>query len=75
MRPRPGATVSMPVTWDEFKPGLTMQDLTIHNAIDRLKELGDLFTGVFSEGLDMVGTIKKAQKFLIILTGSPCYFL
>ena len=62
LRPKPGATVSMPVTWDEVKPGLTMRDFTIHNAIDRLKETGDLFTGVLSTGIDLATTIKKAQS-------------
>lgn len=62
LRPKPGATVSMPVTWDEVKPGLTMKHFTIHNAIDRMKETGDLFTGVLGEGIDLAKTIKKAQS-------------
>jgi bifunctional non-homologous end joining protein LigD len=61
LRPKPGATVSMPVTWDEVKPGLTMRDFTIRNAIDRLKETGDLFAGVLGEGIDMAETIRRAQ--------------
>jgi bifunctional non-homologous end joining protein LigD len=62
LRPKPGATVSMPVTWDEVKPGLTMRDFTIHNAIDRIRETGDLFTGVLGEGIDLGKTIEKAQS-------------
>jgi bifunctional non-homologous end joining protein LigD len=62
LRPKPGATVSMPVTWDEVKPGLTMRDFTIHNAIDRVRKTGDLFTGVLGEGVDLAGTIQKAQS-------------
>jgi bifunctional non-homologous end joining protein LigD len=62
LRPKPGATVSMPVTWDEVKPGLTMRDFTIHNAIDRIRETGDLFTDVLGEGIDLARTIKKAQS-------------
>lgn len=61
LRPKPGATVSMPVTWDEVKPGLTMRDFTIHNAIDRLKETGDLFTGVLGTGIDLRKTLEKAK--------------
>jgi bifunctional non-homologous end joining protein LigD len=61
LRPKPGATVSMPVTWDEVRPGLTMRDFTIHNSIDRLRETGDLFTGVLGEGIDLMQTVQKAQ--------------
>ena len=61
LRPKPGATVSMPVSWDEVKPGLTMRHFTIHNSIGRLKETGDLFSGVLGEGIDLAATIRKAQ--------------
>jgi bifunctional non-homologous end joining protein LigD len=62
LRPKPGATVSMPLTWDEVKPGLTIQHFNIHNALDRLKETGDLFHGVLGEGIDLIKTIQKAQS-------------
>ena len=62
LRPKVGATVSMPLTWDEVKPGLTMKDFTIFNSIDRLKETGDLFKGVLGKGIDLEKTIKKAQS-------------
>jgi bifunctional non-homologous end joining protein LigD len=61
LRPKPGATVSMPLSWDEVKPGLTIQDFNIHNALDRLKETGDLFHGVLGEGIDLEKTLNKAQ--------------
>ncbi|QQL50284.1 DNA ligase D [Mucilaginibacter ginkgonis] len=61
LRPKPGATVSMPVTWDEVRPGLTMRHFTIHNAIDRLKETGDLFEGVLGEGIDLFKTLEKVR--------------
>lgn len=62
LRPKPGATVSMPLLWDEVKPGLKMLDFTIFNAIDRLKETGDLFTGVLDKGIDMQQVLKEASK-------------
>jgi bifunctional non-homologous end joining protein LigD len=53
LRPKPGATVSMPLHWDEVKKGLKMQDFTIHNAIARIKEMGDIFKPVLGKGIDM----------------------
>lgn len=61
LRPKPGATVSMPLDWDEVKQGLKMKDFTIFNAIGRLKETGDLFSGVLGTGIDMQAIIRKAQ--------------
>jgi len=62
LRPKPGATVSMPLLWEEVKSGLTMRDFTIFNTIDRLKETGDLFRGVLGEGIDLEKTVQKAQR-------------
>jgi bifunctional non-homologous end joining protein LigD len=62
LRPKVGATVSMPLHWNEVKPGLTMQDFTIFNAVERLKVEGDLFKGVLGKGIDLEKTIKKAQS-------------
>jgi bifunctional non-homologous end joining protein LigD len=62
LRPKVEATVSMPLDWNEVKPGLTMKDFTIFNSIDRLKETGDLFKGVLGKGIDLGKTIKKAKE-------------
>ena len=62
LRPKPGATVSMPLDWKEVKAGLKMQDFKIFNAIERLKRKGDLFKGVLGKGIDLEQAIKKAQK-------------
>ncbi|WP_149243469.1 DNA ligase D [Dyadobacter sp. 32] len=53
VRPKPGATVSMPLEWDEVKPGLKMKDFTIFNALERVKEKGDLFSPILGEGIDL----------------------
>ncbi len=58
LRPKPGATVSMPLHWDEIKPGLKMTDFTIKNAVSRLKETGDLFKPVLGKGVDLNKALK-----------------
>ncbi|WP_345950187.1 DNA ligase D [Mucilaginibacter sp. PAMB04274] len=62
LRPKIGATVSMPLHWDEVKPGLTMRDFTIFNTVERLKTEGDLFKAVLGEGVDLERTLKKAES-------------
>jgi bifunctional non-homologous end joining protein LigD len=62
LRPKPGATVSMPLDWREVKPGMTMKDFTIFNALDRLKERGDVFKGVLGKGIDLSKAIENAKK-------------
>lgn len=62
LRPKPGATVSMPLHWDEVKPGLKMNDFTIFNSVKRLRAEGDLFTGVLEEGIDIEKAVQKAKS-------------
>jgi bifunctional non-homologous end joining protein LigD len=57
VRPRPGATVSMPVTWEDIKEGeIRPADFTIRTAPARIRERGDLFAPVLdgSEPLQLV---------------------
>jgi bifunctional non-homologous end joining protein LigD len=53
VRPKPGATVSMPLEWDEVKEGIQISDFNIHNAIDRIKKKGDIFAPVLGKGIEM----------------------
>ena len=41
VRPLPGATVSMPLTWDEVNDDLNPRDYTIKNALDRMEAMGE----------------------------------
>jgi len=53
LRPKPGAPVSMPLHWEEVKPGLKVTDFNIFNALDRLNETGDIFRPVIGKGIDL----------------------
>lgn len=53
VRPKPGATVSMPLHWEEVKKGLYPNQFTIKNAIERLKEHGDIFKPVLGKGINI----------------------
>jgi bifunctional non-homologous end joining protein LigD len=64
LRPKPGATLSMPLHWDEVKSGLKMSDFNIRNAYDRLKETGDLFKGVLGKGINIEEAMKKMNIIL-----------
>jgi bifunctional non-homologous end joining protein LigD len=60
LRPKPFAPVSMPLHWEEVKKGLQIKDFTIFNAMDRLKEQGDIFKGVLGKGINLEKVLKKA---------------
>jgi DNA ligase D-like protein (predicted polymerase)/DNA ligase D-like protein (predicted 3'-phosphoesterase) len=53
VRPKPGATVSMPLAWEEIKKGLKMSQFTIENALTEVMDRSDLFTPVLGKGIDM----------------------
>lgn len=59
LRPKPGATVSMPLHWEEVKKGLQMKDFTIQNAVPRIREIGDIFKPVIGKGIDMQKALKQ----------------
>ncbi|MEO6694098.1 MAG: DNA ligase D, partial [Ignavibacteria bacterium] len=61
LRPKPGATVSTPLHWEEVKKGLKMKDFTIHNAIARMKKEGDIFKPVLSKGINLEKILKKLK--------------
>jgi DNA ligase D-like protein (predicted polymerase)/DNA ligase D-like protein (predicted 3'-phosphoesterase) len=41
VRPKPGATVSAPLHWDEVNDSLKLSDYTIHNMRERVKQVDD----------------------------------
>ncbi|WP_294326412.1 DNA ligase D [uncultured Chryseobacterium sp.] len=62
LRPKQGASVSMPLEWDELKPGLLPTDYTIKNALERIKDKGDLFKPVLGRGIDMIKALEQLQN-------------
>jgi len=48
VRPRPRATVSTPITWDELAAGATIDDFRMDNVPPRVRERGDLWAPVTS---------------------------
>jgi bifunctional non-homologous end joining protein LigD len=59
LRPKPGATVSMPLHWDEVKKGLSMKDFTIKNALERIRKEGDIFKPVLGKGINLEKILKS----------------
>ncbi len=64
LRPKPGAPVSMPLHWEEVKKGLRNTDFHIGNAVDRLKEQGDLFKGVLGKGINLEKALKQIANLV-----------
>ncbi|MES2448800.1 MAG: DNA ligase D [Bacteroidota bacterium] len=62
VRPKLGATVSMPLDWDEVKKGLKMKDFHIFNAVERIESIGDIFKPVIGKGIDLKKIITKLSS-------------
>jgi bifunctional non-homologous end joining protein LigD len=62
LRPKPGATVSMPLLWEEVKRGLKISDFTIYNAVEKIKSAGDIFKPVLGKGINLEKVIKTFNK-------------
>lgn len=60
IRPKPAATVSAPLHWEELKKGLKLQNFTMVNIPDRIASVGDIFKPVLGQGINL----KKALKAL-----------
>lgn len=62
VRPKPDATVSMPLHWEEVKKGLKMTDFNIFNAVERVREMGDIFRPVMGKGIDLKKIVAQLTK-------------
>lgn len=70
VRPKPKASVSTPLYWEEVVKGLKIQDFTIANIPQRLKKEGDLFKPVLGKGIDMLKALDKLNGQWEELSGS-----
>ena len=64
VRPKPAATVSAPLHWDEVKKGLKISDFTMKNILERVKTEGDLFDGVLNKGIDLNKILKGLSSLI-----------
>jgi bifunctional non-homologous end joining protein LigD len=64
VRPKPGATVSTPLHWDEVKKGLQISDFTIKNIFERVRTEGDLFGGSLGKGIDLNKILKGLSSLI-----------
>lgn len=64
IRPKPAATVSAPLHWEEVKKGLQQTQFTIRNILKRVKREGDLFTGVLGQGINLNEVLKTLAAIL-----------
>jgi bifunctional non-homologous end joining protein LigD len=49
VRPRAEASVSTPVTWEEVEAGVRIEDFTVFNVPERVKERGDLYAPLLAD--------------------------
>ena len=59
LRPKDGATVSMPLHWKEVKKGLSPQQFTIFNAKEIIEKRTDIFKGVLGPATNIEHCLKK----------------
>lgn len=59
VRPRPNATVSTPLKWNEVDRKLNPETFTIRTILKRLEKLGDLFKPVLKSKSDLNAALKK----------------
>ncbi|RJQ37699.1 DNA ligase D [Candidatus Microgenomates bacterium] len=59
IRPKQGAPVSTPLSWEEVKKGLNPQNFTIKTVFQRLDKIGDIFKPVLGKGIDMEKILRR----------------
>ena len=72
VRPKPGAPVSAPCTWDEIESGAVQpQSFTLRNLPERLAAMGDVWADLPEHGRSLGRPIAKLQEILDALPSAP----
>jgi bifunctional non-homologous end joining protein LigD len=59
VRPKPGATVSIPLHWEELVDDLDRRELTMERTLSRIAEQGDLFAPVIEGGQTLDAALER----------------
>lgn len=62
VRPKPGAPVSMPVTWSELKSGLKPEQFNIQNALRRMSKFSDPWKGILGRPINLASCVKSFKR-------------
>ncbi|MCF6402136.1 DNA ligase D [Chitinophaga filiformis] len=62
VRPKPGATVSAPLNWDELTDDLAIADFNIGNMADRIRDVGDLWKDIDKTKNDLRKVIQHIES-------------
>lgn len=65
VRPKEGAPVSTPISWEELRKGFTPKQFNIKNVPNRLKKMGDIFKPVLGAGVNLKSALSKIKKLVI----------
>ncbi len=72
VRPKPGAPISAPCTWDEIESGAVHpQSFTLRNLPERLAAAGDVWTDLHKHGRSLHRPTAKLQQILDALPSAP----
>lgn len=61
LRPREGATISVPLDWSEVNNKLDLKEFNLKTITKRLEDKGDLWKDFFSDAIDLKEILKALK--------------